>query len=252
MKNKKQMEDMLARQQAPSPDPALKEKILARAATEMPAPAVQGVKRTAPLIRHKPILAIAMIALLICACSLGAAGLYFEEYESVYIDTNPSVELVLNRFERIHKVIYHNEDARKAFADVELKGLRAEDGMGAIIDALSTQGYVTEDAEICISTSSKKNANTQKLLEKMTEKAQKQAKSNGCSVNISSEKLSKQEIEQAKEQGISPAKLKRIQAIRALDPSYTEEQLAEMDINTLTKLYKELSRAQKHENGKDK
>ena len=251
MKSKKQTEELLTRQQAPLPDPALKEKILARAAAEMPQPSTQEIKRTAPHTRHKPILAVAMIALLICACSLGAAGLYFEEYESVYIDTNPSVELVLNRFERIHKIVYHNEDARKAFANVELKGLRAEDGMGAVIDALSTQGYVTEDTEICISTSSKKNADTQKLLEKMTEKAQKQAKNNGYTVNISNEKLSKQEIEQAKEQGISPAKLKRIQAIRALDPSYTEEQLAEMDINTLTKLYKDLSREQKRGNGKD-
>ena len=86
----------------------------------------------------------------------------------------------------------------------------------------------------------------------MTEKAQKKAQSNGCNANFSSEKLSKQEIEQAKEQNISPAKLKRIQAIRALDPSYTEEQLAEMDINTLSKLYKELSREQNRGNGKNK
>ena len=252
MKSKKQTEEMLARQQVPAPDPALKSKILARAAAEMPPAKTQEIKHTAQRAWRKPILAVAMIALLVCTCSLGAAGLYFEDYESVYVDTNPSIELVLNRFERIHEVVYHNEDAQRVFADVELKGMRAEDGMETIIDALFAQGYITEDAEICISTSSKKNADTQKLLEKMTEKAQKKAQSNGCNANFSSEKLSKQEIEQAKEQNISPAKLKRIQAIRALDPSYTEEQLAEMDINTLSKLYKELSREQNRGNGKNK
>ena len=243
MKRNDPIEELLQKHKAPAPDPALKDAILSRVAAEAPVPKKQASPRA--VAWRKPLLAAALIALLVCTCSLGAAGLYFEEYESVYVDTNPSVELVLNRFERIHKVIYHNEDAQSTFRDVDLRGMRAEDGMGVIIDVLVEQGYAGENAEICISTSSKKGADTQKLLEKMTKKAQQQAQDKGAGASFSGEKLSKQEIEQAKEQGISPAKLKRIEAILALDPSQSRDQLEQMTIKELSELHKQLTKESK-------
>ena len=164
----------------------------------------------------------------------GFFGLRNEDYQTVYIDVNPSVALHLNRFGKVSEVEYINEDARDALDGVKLKGLAAEDALEKMIEAYDDAGYFENGAEIYISAVSEKNKNYDKLLEKMQERAEKVKGERGYSVNVS--KLSAEDRNEAKEYDISPGKYHIIEQIIERNPSYTVEELKDMSMAELKKL----------------
>ena len=52
-------------------------------------------------------------------------GFYNENYQTVYVDVNPSVALEINRFGQVNEVEYLNEDAKIALKGVKLKCKKA-------------------------------------------------------------------------------------------------------------------------------
>jgi len=161
-----------------------------------------------------------------------------ENYQTVYIDVNPSVSLEINRFGKVSAVNYVNTDAEIALKGVKLKGKGAEDALENIIIAYDNAGYFSEDAELYIS-AVEKNKKTEKLLNKLAKHAEKIKGSKKYSVNVS--KLTKEEKESAKEYGISPGKYKVISAIIESNPKYTVDELRDKSMAELKELLSEES-----------
>lgn len=243
MKTQKDIEQML--RDTPTPSSELKQQILQRAAEIVPEPTPVRTVGTRPRPRLRAVLAVAIVLALMLGGTLGTAALYFEDYESVYIDINPSVEIVLNRFGRIHKVFCLNEDAQEIFDPKSIRGKNAEDGMAVILDTLEQNGYLDGEAEICISTTSKQEKQAQKRLEQMTKKAQSHASSRGYNANISGGSLTSEEIANARDKGLTPAQLTLIENILELDPTQDREQLEQLPTKELKQLYKLLQRESK-------
>lgn len=238
MKTKTEIEQLL--KNTPEPSPALKEQILQRTAEITPMP--QSAQQAKAPVRLRPLIAVAAAVMLLLIGTLGTAAFYFEDYESVYIDTNPSVELVLNRFDRIHKVICHNDDAAAIINPRELCGKRAEDGVTVVLDALEQNGYLEKEAEVCISTSSKEQIQAQKRLKQVTKRAEKYASENGCDANISGSTVTREEVSQAREQGLSVAQSTIIKEILEFDPTQDRELLEQMSVKELKVYFKLLQR----------
>lgn len=172
----------------------------------------------------------------------GFFGLENEDYQTVYIDVNPSTALHVNRFGKVSGVEYINEDAKAALGGVKLKGLAAEDALEKMIDAYDDAGYFENGAEIYISAVSEKNKNYDKLLSKMQERAEKVKGERGYSVNIN--KLTAEDKTKAKEYDISPGKYRVIEQIIEKHPNYTVEDLKD-------KSMAELKGMLTNENGKE-
>ena len=243
----KDFEKLFKQSEEITPRADLKNEILAKAKQEMATTAIKKEKkspRISPLAKRlMPIAACFVFVFILIG---GMLGLGNENYQTVYIDVNPSVALNVNRFGKVSSVEYLNEDAEKALNSVKLKGLAAEDALEKMIDAYDDAGYFENDAEIYVSAVSEKNKNYDKLISKMQERAEKVKGERGYSINVN--KLTAEDRTEAKEYDISPGKYRVISEIIDKYPSYTVEDLKDKSMAELKDM---LANENGKENGKE-
>lgn len=231
--NNNNIETMLKKCPEFAPGAELKDKIIQKARAA--GIELSAVGRRRAWVRR--FAAVAACFVFLIALTVTGFGFYYEDYETVYLDVNPSIALTLNRFEVVNAVHCFNDDASAALSSMDLKGKKAEDALEAVLGSYEEQGYF-EDAEIFISVFSDKNKNGDRLLEKLKNKAESIKENRGYSVNT--EKVDNTDKEDAKNAGISPAKYKIIKAIMRKDSGYTFEELKGMKMSELKKLLTEL------------
>lgn len=77
-------------------------------------------------------------------------GVWYYQYENrqidsvIGIDVNPSVELSINRRERVLKAEALNEDGNQILSDMELKGVDLNVAVNAVVGAMVTHGYLDD------------------------------------------------------------------------------------------------------------
>ena len=244
----KDFEKLFKESEEITPRADLKNEILAKAKQEMATTAIKKEKsspRISPLAKRlMPIAACFVFVFILIGGMLGFGN---ENYQTVYIDVNPSVALNINRFGKVSSVEYLNEDAKEALDGIKLKGLSAEDALEKMINAYDDAGYFGNDAEIYISAVSEKNKNYDKLLSKMQERAEKVKGERGYSINVN--KLTAEDRTEAKEYDISPGKYRVISEIIEKHPNYTVEDLKDKSMAELKDM---LTNGMGKDNGKGK
>ena len=226
----KEFEKLFENNEALTPRAELKNDILAKAKQEMSAKPKKAYHPSSFRKIFAPIAACFVFAVLSVMVFL---GLRAENYQTVYIDVNPSVELQINRFGKVSDVVYINDDAKLALDGVNLKGKTAKAALEKIVDAYDSAGYFSEDAELYIS-AVEKNKKTEKLLDELSDHAEKIKGNKKYTVNVS--KLTKADKEAAKEHGISPGKYKVISAIIESNSEYTIDELKDKSMAYLKDL----------------
>ena len=244
----KDFEKLFKQSEEITPRADLKNEILAKAKQEMATSAI-GKEKKSPRFSPfaKKLIPIAACFVFVFLLIGGMFGLGSEDYQTVYIDVNPSAALHMNRFGKVSSVEYLNEDAEKALNNVKLKGLAAEDALERMINAYDNAGYFENGAEIYISAVSEKNKNYDKLLSKMQERAEKVKGERGYSVNVN--KLTAEDRAEAKEYDVSPGKYRVISEIIEKHPSYTVEDLKDKSMAELKDM---LTNGIGKDNGKEK
>lgn len=179
----------------------------------------------------------AAIAFAVC---IGMIGLYNENFQTVYIDINPSVALKLNRFERVIGVEFLNDDAKTLLSDVKLIGCNATDAVQTVITACDTAGYVKSDSEIYISATSKQEQSSEKLLEKLKGHAETMREEPNETYSVNTYNAKKNEKKDFEKESLSPAKYNVISEILDEDDRYKLEDLKDKPMSELKKLHREL------------
>ncbi len=165
-------------------------------------------------------------------------GFYHENYQTVYVDVNPSVALEINRLGQVNDVDYLNEDAKLTLKGVKLKGKKAEKALEKIINAYEKAGYFQAEADLFISAVAK-NKKTDKLLGKLEKYANELCVDLPCSINVS--KCTKEEQDKAKDKNLSPGKYKIISEILQYFPYLTEEELRDQSMKYLKDLLESIT-----------
>ena len=88
-------------------------------------------RRLTPLRQLRPALAAACLLLVLC---LGGSYLYFTPTAFLSVDINPSLELGINRFDRVVSVEAYNEDGQALSDTLEIKYLDYRDALEQIIN----------------------------------------------------------------------------------------------------------------------
>ena len=216
-----------------APRETLKNEILAQAKQELAQHQVRNESKKKARRRRKIWMPLAACFAAIAILFGTLFGFYNENYQTVYVDVNPSVALEINRFGQVNDVEYLNDDAKEALKGVKLEGKKAEKALEKIINAYEKAGYFDAEAELYISAVAK-NKKTDKLLEKLENRAEKVCADKNFSVNVS--KCTKQEKEEAKDKGLSPGKYKLISEILEQYPNLTEEELRDKPMKDLKDL----------------
>lgn len=107
--------------------------------------------------RGSPMQAVALAACLAVFAVVALSMLYHAQrqyyIEDAYIalDVNPSVGLSINRYNRVIEVYPYNAEGRKVITGLTLLHSNYEEAVAALMDAMSRQGYLTDDGLVAVS-----------------------------------------------------------------------------------------------------
>lgn len=183
----------------------------------------------------KGVLAIAAALVMIIAAT-AVYGVNYTAASTVALDVNPSIELGVNKKERVVSVTPKNDDGAKVIGDMELKGSDLEVAVNAIIGSMLREGYISEMANsILISVESddpQKGAELQSRLSAEVKGLLDTGSFKGAvlSQTISGDPETKRLAEQY---GITEGKAQLIKQITANNAAHTFEELAGLSVNEL-------------------
>lgn len=202
--------------------------------------AVETKKKTR---RWAPLAAAACLALVLVG---GGGGYYYYSANNavaslVSLDVNPSIQLEVNKKEKVLSATPVNDDGAEILDGMDLKGTPADVAMYAIIGSLLQHGYVDELANsILITVEDDDPTRGEKLQQELTAQADAalaNAQVNGA-VLAQTLQNSEELSQKAQEYGISTGKAALIQAIVAgSNNTKTFEDLVGLSINELNLLY---------------
>ncbi|NLM11445.1 MAG: hypothetical protein GX213_11850 [Clostridiaceae bacterium] len=173
----------------------------------------------------------AMIAAVFVAVFLGT-GVYIwaTPVQYINIDINPSVELTINRLDRIIKVKSLNDDGQKLINSISINTHHYETGISEVICAAKNLGYLQDEGDILISISSSDLKRGEKTQE--TIKGKVDEKIEILTFDTEAHKLSVEE-------GLSPGKSDIIDKVIKTGTELSKEELAAVSVKDLMMKIKE-------------
>ena len=187
-------------------------------------------------------LAAAAACLCLCAGALFGVGGYRADRAVdaiVSLDVNPSVEIRVNRKERVLSVTPLNQDGEVIVGDMDFSGSSLDVAVNALIGSMLQNGYLSELANsVLISVDNRDEARGAALQERLTEQVGQQLESGAFSGAVLSQTVngSGELAALAQQNGITKGKAQLIQAVLAEYPLHTFEELAGLSINELNLL----------------
>ena len=158
---------------------------------------------------------------------------------TVLLDVNPSIEIQLNKHERVLAVKALNEDAKEVIGTMDFSGSSLEITINALIGSMLRNGYISDAANsILVTVDCNDPATGKELQAKLMAEISTLLESSNNSVALLGQTItSDKDIAQlAEEYGITAGKAKLIAQIVAQNPAYVFADLVPMTINELNLL----------------
>ena len=187
---------------------------------------------------------------LIAAClavMLLGGGLFYQRANAVAsvvsLDVNPSIELKVNRSEKVLVCTPLNEDAKAILADMgngaDLKGAKLDVAVNAIVGSLVRNGYLNSiSSAIMISVEDKDAARAEKLQRELTSAVDGVLQTSEAKAAVLTQTLTQDAAreQQARENNISTGKAALVNRVLAINPSLKFDALAKLSVEELKDL----------------
>lgn len=158
---------------------------------------------------------------------------------TVSIDVNPSIQLEINRSEKVLAANPLNEDAEVLLDGMDLKGTNLKTAVNAVIGSMVQNGYLTDDLNSILLTVDNGDPNRQaQLQEELTNDIQSSLQQLSVTGSVFSQSLNQtQDLETiAAQYGISQGKAYWVQQLTSADSTLSADTLAGLSINDLALL----------------
>lgn len=106
-----------------------------------------GKRSKTTKFNYRRSLATVLVVLMIFF-SIGGYSVWATPVSYISVDANSSVELTLNRFDRVISVASYSEDGPLVIDEVSLKGKTYTDAIDLLFDSETMRRYLTDDAEL--------------------------------------------------------------------------------------------------------
>ena len=187
---------------------------------------------------------------LIAAClavMLLGGGLFYQRANAVAsvvsLDVNPSIELKVNRSEKVLVCTPLNEDAKAILADMsngaDLKGAKLDVAVNAIVGSLVRNGYLNSiSSAIMISVEDKDTARAEKLQRELTSTVDSVLQTSESRASVLTQTLTQDAglTQQARENSISTGKAALVNRVLALNATLKFDALAKLSVEELKDL----------------
>ena len=188
-----------------------------------------------------------LVAACLALMLLSGGGLFYQQANAVAsvvsLDVNPSIELRVNRDEKVLSCTPLNEDAQEILEDMgggaDLKGAKLDVAVNAIVGSLVRKGYLSEiSSAIMISVEDKDSARAKKLQQELTSAVDGVLRTNESKAAVLTQTVTQDaELErQARENSISTGKAALVNRILALNSSLRFDALAKLSVGELKDL----------------
>ena len=188
-------------------------------------------RRGRPTAARLVMAAAACLAVLVV---LGGWRVYFTPTASVSIEINPWVELSVNRFDRVIAVSGRNDEGAALAEELDLRFLSCDEAIQTVLADTEVAALLAENAVMDIAVTGADEAQCGRLL----------SQAESCTAGWDSAHCyhaGSEEAAAAREAGLSLGKYRMYQALQALDPAITAEEVRDMTMSQLQALLDALS-----------
>lgn len=160
---------------------------------------------------------------------LGGRWLYFTPTATISIDINPSIELGINRFNRVISVNSYNDDGQNLADSLKIKFADYTSAIQQILDNKHIAALLSGDEVMTIVVTGPDGNQSLRILSDVESRTEKQG-------NTYCYCAHSEEMEEAHEMGLSYGKYMAFLELRALDPSITPEDIRDMTMREILDL----------------
>ena len=173
-----------------------------------------GAAKARPRTARRLAAAFACLALVI----VGGTGYwaYFSPTCAISIDINPSVELAVNRFDKVISVEGIGEDGEALAETLDVRFLNYADALDCLLENQTVEDYLAQDEVLSIAVAGDNQGQADAIL------AQAETCTAGTK-NIYCHAADSEELEHAHEAGLSFGKYQAFLILQSLDPSVTPD-----------------------------
>ena len=188
-----------------------------------------------------------IVAACLAVILLGGGGVFYQRANAVAsvvsLDVNPSIELKVNRSEKVLFCTPLNDDAREILAGMDggadLKGAKLDVAVNAIVGSLVRSGYLDSiSSAIMISVEDKNTTRAEKLQRELTSAVDGVLQTSAAKASVLTQTLTQDAAreQQARENNISTGKAALVNRVLALNPSLSFDALAALSVEELKDL----------------
>ncbi|MDE7415784.1 MAG: hypothetical protein K2N44_05615 [Lachnospiraceae bacterium] len=105
------------------------------------------------IFQRKPYTALRYVMAVICVFLLAGTGgyaVYSRPVSYISIDVNPSIELAVNRFDRVVSAIGYNEDGQDILEHVSLKNISYQQAIERLLQDAYYSRYLNQDSQLVV------------------------------------------------------------------------------------------------------
>ena len=175
--------------------------------------------------------------------------LYFTESAYVDIDVNPSIELTLNRFDRVIDVYAYNEDGQKVLDGVDIRHKSYEDALAALVDKMVELGYIKDSGLFTVTLQAKDGAASKEKLDALQAFINAILQSGSRTVEKNIFAVDSATKAHAHAQNLTPAKYLAILELQSLDPTATFDGCRGRSLSEIKQQIHEHKNGANHESG---
>ena len=188
-----------------------------------------------------------LVAACLAVMLLCGGGVFYQQAHAVAsvvsLDVNPSIELKVNRSEKVLVCTPLNEDAKAILADMsngaDLKGAKLDVAVNAIVGSLVRNGYLDSiSSAIMISVEDTDTARAEKLQRELTSAVDGVLQTSEAKAAVLTQTLTQDagREQQARENNISTGKAALVNRVLAINPSLKFDALAKLSVEELKDL----------------
>ena len=192
---------------------------------------ISGKKRRQPAAFVRIAAAAACLLLFLCG---GGSYLYFTPTAYISIDINPSLELGVNRFDRIISVEGYNDDGTALAASLNIRFLDYQDAIEQLLEDETVESYLSGDAVMSLTVAGKSESQSSTILENV-----ESCVSDRENVRCHSGDVT--EMHDAHECGMSFGKYQVFLRLQELDPAITADDVRDLSMREILDLIEEYS-----------
>lgn len=174
----------------------------------------------------------------VLACFLfvvfGGAWFYFTPAVAISIDINPSIELGINRFDKVISVTGYTSDGEELADSLDIKYLDYTEAVSQILSSQMVSSLLSSNGVLSIGVIGPDNAQSARMLSKLE----------SCTAgktNTYCYHADMQQVNKAHEMGLSYGKYRAYLELQALDPSITPQIVQQMTMREIQDLINALS-----------